>query len=64
MRNLMLASLALYFAAWAALRPFGNNGLWLALLIFLLARGCFQAFRYRALLETSFERLTPAILPR
>lgn len=64
MRNLMLASLALYFAAWALLRPFGNTGLWLALLIFLLARGCFQALRYRALLKTSFERLTPATLPR
>jgi len=65
MRNLMLASLATYFAAWAALRPLGNTGLWMALLIFLLARGCFQALRYRALLETSFaEGLTPASLPR
>ena len=65
MRNLMLASLALYFAAWAALQPLGNTGLWLALLIFLLARGCLQALRYRALLETSFAGpLTPAILPR
>ena len=65
MRNLMLASLALYFAAWAALRPLGNHGLWLALLIFLLARGCFQALRYRALLKASFAgTLTPASLPR
>ncbi|CAM5483607.1 DNA-damage-inducible SOS response protein OS=Afipia felis OX=1035 GN=NCTC12722_03806 PE=4 SV=1 [Afipia felis] len=65
MRNLMLAALALYFAAWAALRPLGNTGLWLALLIFLLARGVLQALRYRALLKTSFGAvLTPAILPR
>lgn len=65
MRNLMLASLAIYFAAWAALQPLGNTGLWLALLIFLLARGCLQALRYRGLLETSFAGpLTPAILPR
>lgn len=65
MRNLMLASLALYFAAWAALQPLGNTGLWLALLIFLLARGVLQALRYRALLKTSFGAvLTPAILPR
>jgi MATE family multidrug resistance protein len=63
MRNLMLASLALYFAAWAALRPLGNNGLWLALLIFLLARGCFQALRYPALYEASFAgSVTPASL--
>jgi MATE family multidrug resistance protein len=65
MRNLMLASLALYFAAWAALRPLGNHGLWLALLVFLLARGCFQALRYPTLLKTSFAGdLTPASLPR
>lgn len=65
MRNLMLASLALYFAAWVALQPLGNTGLWLALLIFLLARGCLQALRYRGLLETSFAGpLTPATLPR
>jgi MATE family multidrug resistance protein len=63
MRNLMLASLALYFAAWAALRPLGNHGLWLALLIFLLARGCFQALRYRALYKASFAgNVTPASL--
>ena len=45
MRNLMLLSLAFYFAAWALLLPLGNTGLWLALLIFLLARGGFQASR-------------------
>ena len=39
MRNLMLGALAIYLAAWAALRPLGNDGLWLALLAVLLARG-------------------------
>ena len=36
MRNLMIAALALYFVAWWTLLPFGNSGLWLALLGFLL----------------------------
>lgn len=39
MRNMMLISLALFLTAWAALRPAGNTGLWLAFLIFLAARG-------------------------
>lgn len=44
MRNLMVLSLALYFAAWAVLQPaFGNHGLWVALLIFQSARSV--AFR-------------------
>lgn len=39
-RNLMLLSFAIYIAAWAALMPIlGNDGLWLALLIFFGARG-------------------------
>ncbi len=64
MRNLMLASFAIYLAAWAALQSYGNAGLWLALLIFLLARGGLQALRYRGLLATSFAPLSPASLPR
>src|SRR5262249_5983392 len=32
MRNLMVASLAIFFSAWLALRSFGNAGLWGALL--------------------------------
>jgi MATE family multidrug resistance protein len=54
MRNLMLAALAVYFATWWALQPWGNDGLWLALLAFLLARGLFQAARYPALAEKTF----------
>ncbi|HEY0439433.1 MAG TPA: MATE family efflux transporter, partial [Xanthobacteraceae bacterium] len=54
MRNLMLASLGLYLAAWWALQPLGNTGLWIALLIFLGARGSLQALRYPALLRRTF----------
>ncbi|WVT75870.1 MATE family efflux transporter (plasmid) [Sinorhizobium chiapasense] len=44
MRNLMVASLAIYFAAWAILQPvFGNDGLWIALILFQSARSV--AFR-------------------
>jgi multidrug resistance protein, MATE family len=54
MRNMMLVSLALYIASFYLLRPFGNAGLWLALLLFLLARGLTQAWRYRKLSALSF----------
>jgi len=54
MRNLMVAALAIYFAAWWALTPFGNTGLWWALLLFLLARGVLQGARYPALMRASF----------
>lgn len=44
MRNLMLLSLVIYFAAWAVLQPlYGNDGLWIALLLFQGARSI--AFR-------------------
>ena len=40
MRNMMLLSLVVYFAVWAvAIGPFGNRGLWTALIVFLGARG-------------------------
>ena len=54
MRNLMLTALALYFATWWLLQPLGNNGLWLALLTFLLARGILQMARYRFLVRMTF----------
>ena len=45
MRNTMLfATLFCYLPAWYFLQPLGNHGLWLALLIFLAARGISQAF--------------------
>ena len=44
MRNLMVASLVIYFAAWSVLQPlYGNDGLWIALLLFQGARSI--AFR-------------------
>ncbi|WP_036260954.1 MATE family efflux transporter [Methylocapsa aurea] len=54
MRNMMLVSLALYIGGFFLLRPFGNAGLWSALLIFLLARGLTQAWRYRMLSAAAF----------
>src|SRR5262245_5320923 len=54
MRNLMLAALAIYFATWWISQPLGNDGLWLALLTFLLARGALQAARYPALVRATF----------
>ncbi|HEY9452473.1 MAG TPA: MATE family efflux transporter [Bradyrhizobium sp.] len=54
MRNLMLASLVIFLAAWFALRSFGNAGLWGALLVHYAARGGLEALRYPALLRKSF----------
>ena len=54
MRNLMIVSLGCYFVGWWLLQPFGNAGLWGALLVFLLARGLLQMARYRRLLRTTF----------
>jgi MATE family multidrug resistance protein len=55
MRNMMLLSVVIYLAAWAALAPFfGNHGLWLALLIFLSARSVLFHWRMRKLLPQTF----------
>jgi multidrug resistance protein, MATE family len=54
MRNLMIASLAIFLTAWFALRSFGNAGLWAALLVHYAARGGLEAWRYPALLRKSF----------
>jgi len=54
MRNLMLASLATYLAAWWLLQSLDNAGLWIALLIFFIARGAYQAARYPALGRAPF----------
>nr|WP_245181394.1 MATE family efflux transporter [Sinorhizobium mexicanum] len=44
MRNLMVGSLAIYFAVWAVLQPLlGNDGLWITLILFQSARSV--AFR-------------------
>ena len=54
MRNLMVVSLAIYLAAWWLLQPLDNAGLWIALLIFFIARGVLQALRYPALVKAPF----------
>jgi MATE family multidrug resistance protein len=56
MRNLMLLSLVIYIVAWALLRPFGNAGLWGALLVHYAARGGLQALRYPSLLRATFDK--------
>jgi len=56
MRNLMIAALATYLAAWWLLQGFGNTGLWISLLIFLMSRGLYQAARFPALARRSFEK--------
>jgi multidrug resistance protein, MATE family len=55
MRNLMLAAFALYLGGWWALRGYGNAGLWVAILVFLAARGALQAARYPALVRATFQ---------
>jgi MATE family multidrug resistance protein len=54
MRNVMLISLALYLLCFAALKPFGNTGLWLAFLLFLTLRGVIQYWYYRGLVREAF----------
>lgn len=48
MRNIMLVSTAIVFLpAWYLLQPFGNDGLWLAFLIFMASRGIGMHIGYR-----------------
>ena len=54
MRNLMVLSLLVFLAAWWLLQPFGNAGLWGALLVHYVARGGLQALRYPAMVRVSF----------
>jgi MATE family multidrug resistance protein len=56
MRNLMVLSLLIFLVAWPLLRPFGNAGLWAALLVHYAARGGLQALRYPAMLRASFPK--------
>ncbi len=63
MRNLMVLSLVIFLAAWFLLRPFGNAGLWTALLVHYAARGGLEALRYPALFRASFAN-APANPPR
>lgn len=50
MRNMMIVSFAVYWlSVWLLLEPYGNHGLWAALVIFFVARGVTLALRYPAL---------------
>lgn len=47
MRNSMILALAVYFLSYYCLVDYwGNHGIWLALLLFLVARGLFQSVLY------------------
>jgi len=52
MRNAMLLSLAIFFAAWWALLPHGNHGLWAALYVHYVARVATLGFYYPRLLRS------------
>ena len=53
LRNGMLISIALYFTSeWMLTGQFGNDGLWAALHIFLLARGLTLAVQVPALIRS------------
>jgi MATE family multidrug resistance protein len=55
MRNMMLLSLALYLAVWAVAEPlWGAHGLWLALVVFLSARGISLLWRLRSKVAAAF----------
>ena len=55
MRNTRLLSLAIYLlAGWLVAMPFGMRGWWMALLIFLLARGLSLLWRSRIRIGPAF----------
>lgn len=55
MRNMMLVSLAAYFASWWVLEGLlGITGLWLALLVFLIVRGLTLVWRARIRIGPAF----------
>ncbi len=57
MRNMMIVSLAAYFAAWAVLTgPFGNHGLWAAMIVFFVVRAFTLLVRLPALERAWFGR--------
>lgn len=56
MRNLMLASLAIFLGTWWALQSLGNAGLWWALIASYVSRGGLQAARYPAQFRATFPK--------
>lgn len=57
MRNLMLASLAIFLATWWALQSLGNAGLWWALIASYVSRGGLQAACYPAQFRATFSKI-------
>ena len=61
MRNMMLASLVLYLAVWWLAEPrLGADGLWLALLVFLSARGITLFWRHAEPDRAGISLISPA----
>lgn len=59
MRNMMIVSLAVFFAAWAVLTPaYGNHGLWASMIVFFLIRAVTLALHFPGLERAAF---TPAV---
>lgn len=56
MRNLMLASLAIFLGTWWALQSLGNAGLWWALIASYVARGGLQGARYPVQFRATFSK--------
>jgi MATE family multidrug resistance protein len=55
MRNMMIVSVAAYFAAWWVLTPqFGNHGLWASPIVFFAVRGLTLGARLPALVRGVF----------
>jgi len=46
MRNSMLLAIVVYMLAYQFLKPYGNDGLWLSLFVFLISRGIIQTLYY------------------
>ncbi|MCC7412958.1 MAG: MATE family efflux transporter [Gammaproteobacteria bacterium] len=64
MRNTMLIAVLLVFLpAWWLLRPFANHGLWLALMLFFVARGAGLGWLYRRIEARSGFVAVPAAAP-
>lgn len=54
MRNCMLAAFVTFIAVWWLLSGHGNDGLWIAFLIFQAARGLYQALALPGLVRATF----------
>ncbi len=66
MRNMMLLSLAVYLLAWGALTPpFGNHGLWAALMVLFMTRALTLVWRVPALKRDAFAHIVSGtVTPR